>query len=119
MADITWDDVLAFASELSGVASAARSLILAYVNTNLKASVFGGEDDAEYTLARIYLAAHMGTGALPGEGGASGQVTSEAAGGLSRSYAVNNATGGNTDYEMTGYGKKFKALLRARGGFAV
>lgn len=119
MPDITWTQVIALAPELSIVNSTAQDLILGYVNVALMSAPFGGVDSAEFALARIWLAAHLGVAAK--EDAFTGQVASESAGGLARSYALPSNSGGD-DYQSTSYGRKFYAMLRrsgARGGFAV
>lgn len=84
MAAIIWTDVTAFAPSLSTIAAGAQTDLLAFVNAELKVSVFGGETAPKTRLARIYLAAHFATAGR--RGGAGGALTSESAGGLSKSY---------------------------------
>jgi hypothetical protein len=85
MAAIDWDDVTAHAAELSSIATIAQDDILAYVSDVHDVSVFvDGEDDVALRLARIYLAAHLGS--LTPSSTAGGLVKSSSAGGLSRSY---------------------------------
>ncbi len=120
MADITWDQVLGFAAELSSVPGAARETILEYVNTSLKPTYLGGAESAEYTLARIYLAAHLGLGV--GAGGATGAVIAEGLGGITAQYAFTPPTTGDEDYGSTNYGRKFLSMIRhssAKGGLVV
>lgn len=109
MADIVWDDVVALQANLSTIASAAQDLILAYVNTSLNPSAFGGEDSARYELARIYLAAHLGE--LTRRNGAQ-NVSAEAIDvrGIQLQYAAINA-GGNAHYE-TSWGAQYATLVR-------
>lgn len=110
MADIVWADVTGFAPELTTVSAGAQTLILAYVNDEaLDSSVFGGESANMYKMARIYLAAHRGTLTL--RGGTAGPVTSESAGGLSRSYGSGMTS--STGLESTVYGQEFLALCNA------
>jgi hypothetical protein len=71
---------------MAGVVLDVQTTILAYVNNHYDSSIFNG--DAEYVLARIYLAIHRGWGSLGGASGAAGAVTAESGGGLSVSYAA-------------------------------
>lgn len=124
MAAITWSDVTTIAApELSGLAVAAQTAILVWVNAAFDVTVFDGEDGAKTKLARVYLAAHIGTLILPTSaggsgGGVSGPVSSESAGGLSRSYAVAVASSGGTTAEnlsRTGYGQLLLLLINTSG----
>lgn len=60
MADIQWSDVEALQANLADVSETAQDMILAHVNNDLNPGAFGGEDAPRYTLARCYLAAHLG-----------------------------------------------------------
>ncbi len=105
---IVWADVIDYAPELVRVSTGARAGILAYVNTALNVSIVGGtlgEDSPKLHLARIYLAAHMGT-----IGPSSGVVASEGEGDLSISYQI--PPGGHPYWYRTGYGAAFDALMR-------
>lgn len=108
---ITWDDVLAIASELEDVPEAAQTLVLEHVNSALKESMF---TPASLKLARCYLAAHLGTFALPdASASGSGDVVSETVGGISRTYS---AVAGATSFagiNATTYGDLYLMLLRA------
>lgn len=109
MSDIDWTDVEAMQANLSTVSMAAQDLILAYVNESLNPGAFGGEDSAKYTLARIYLAAHMGE--LTRRNGA-GNVTSEtiSTGSISLSYGAMS-----TDEDallQTSWGAQYMAFVR-------
>lgn len=108
MASIAWSDVTAFASTLSTVSATAQTKILAYVNERFDVSELGGEDSPDLYLARVFLAAHLAS-ATTVNGDVAGPVTAEAAGGLSRSYAVLSSVGG---LGTTGYGTQLKELLR-------
>lgn len=112
MAAITWTDVMALAPELSSVSTDGRTYILAHVNTALNLAEFDGEDGPKTRLARIYLAAHFGAISLAGATGASGPVTSESAGGLSRSYGTTTSTSSGSGIERTGYGQLYLQLVR-------
>lgn len=118
MADITWNHVLDHYPELSTIDVDAQVDILAIVNTEmLNPTMFGGENARTYKLARIYLAAHICAMELMGADGAQGPVTSESAGGLSRSYA---SSGSSDTWEMTAPGKLLSGLgYRARGHWVL
>lgn len=110
MAAIVWADVVAFAPQLSTVASTVQTDILAHVNTALNVVTFGGESAPRLRLARIYLAAHVGTVTSGGGSAAAGPVTSESDGTISRSYAsVSTAA---SDTESTSYGQMYAHLIR-------
>lgn len=115
MADITWTHVTNFAAELADVATDARTDILAHVNTCLDVATLGGEDSALVKLARIYLAAHMGTLARPASTGeVAGPVTSESAGALARSYGSIAELSSGALYGSTEYGREFSRLVRPK-----
>ena len=122
MAAITWQQVVDFASEAADVPAAAQTAILAHVNTTLDVTLFAdGESDPQLTLTRIYLAAHFAAGAVPGtgSGGPAGTVTSESAGGLSRSYGSAGAGSSVLSSSLWGsteYGRKAAALIRLVAG---
>ena len=117
MADITWSDVTGmFPTDqiLAGLGVPAQDLILGRVNKRLSASYFGGKDDERFTLARIYLAAHMGVMGALGHGAAAGPVIAETEGGVSRSYAVMGLIAGQ--HSSTSYGRLFDDLVRSMPG---
>lgn len=109
MAAIDWDDVTAWAPEMSGVAADAQTVILAYVNALSYDSTIALAEAA--TLAKILMAAHLGSSSLGAN--SAGPVISESEGGLSRSYAM-IAT--STGLGRTSYGQELKALLRRHCG---
>lgn len=113
MASIVWADVLALAPELVNVDSTARMFILSYVNgPALDPGSFDGENGVTTRLARIYLAAHMGSSVGKGAAGASGgPVTSESMGGLSRSYSVGSVAQSIDATGSTDYGRRYEALV--------
>lgn len=84
MADITWQDVVDVAPKLANYSAGGQLKILALVNQDLSPADFGGVDDPRFTLARVYLAAHLGTLSRF----AFGVITGESEGGVSRSYAI-------------------------------
>lgn len=106
---ITWNDVTALAAELVDVPVTAQTIILAYVNDALNESMFG---EHALKLARIYLAAHIGTGSLPGGGTATGAVVSETVGGISRTYDAITAAADGSGFDATTYGTTFRFLVR-------
>lgn len=114
MAAIDWDDVIAFDSSLTSVDDAAQDDILNHVNAHFDVGALDGEDGPDTRLARIYLAAHHGLGAVPGTGNSGGgAVTSESGGGLSVSYAVDSASSSNTTaLGETVWGRKYLAITR-------
>lgn len=112
---ITWADVIAIAAELEDVPDVARAIILAHVNGALNPAVFGKV--ASLRLARILLAAHLGTYSLPGNSGiSSGDIVSESVGGISRTYAAvtSNASAEEGGLDGTTYGQSLKAILRSQ-----
>jgi hypothetical protein len=115
MASITWTDVTDIAPELTadnGVNIEAQNMILALVNERMNATEWGGESDPMLKLARIYLAAHFGTITMNQSAGA-GPVVAEAAGGLSRSYAMPAPS--DPLLGSTAWGKAYRSLLKASG----
>jgi hypothetical protein len=101
------------APELSTVPTAAQDFILEYVNQALVVDIFGGEGSPKLRLARIYLAAHYGSLFGSGGSGAAGPVTSESAGGLSRSYGFASSFVFNDDaLGSTVYGRNYLGLVR-------
>jgi hypothetical protein len=123
MASIIWTDVTAHAPELAtGVASGAQTDILGFVNASIDPAMLDGETGYRTKLARIFLAAHFGTGALAATGStAAGPVTAESADGLSISYGA--LTAALNDPGMLGatrYGAWYLGLVNtsaARGGW--
>lgn len=111
MAAITWANVLDHAPELSTVDTDAQTDILAHVNTTLIPDDWGGESSPKLKLARIYLAAHMGTMITQGATNKAGPVIAESADGLSRQYGWSSSTDSDALYDSTSYGKQFRTLL--------
>lgn len=116
---VSWAQVLAFAPELSSVNPTVSALILQCAHEFVPASEFCG---ADYTLAQIYLAAHMASlhvkacGESGGAGSTQGPVASESIGGLSISYRNGYGVGSYVSregYERTPYGMAYLELLRA------
>jgi Protein of unknown function (DUF4054) len=102
---ITAADVTNLAPELSSVSEPRMAWALAIANARLSDSVL---TTAITELARAYYAAHLLTvGAL------TGSVTSESAGGVSRSYKQ-----ADNPLDATGYGQEYRRLLRGHAGRA-
>jgi hypothetical protein len=116
MAAIAWTDVVDVAPTMSTAAAGLQTMVLAYVNEHgVNINAFDGEDGATTKLARAHLAAHLA--AMSGRAGvASGPVTSQSAGGLSRSFSV---WSGTSMLSSTGYGRLFLMLARAGAGGAA
>lgn len=118
MADITWTDVTNHFASLAAPAVSvdAQTDILADVNANLSASVFGGEDNPKYKLARIYMAAHMGEleARNARAAGAVGAVTSKTIGAtsLSVTYGATASASSTALLRTTPGGAAYLGLLR-------
>lgn len=104
-------DVLAFAPELSSVNDVAWEVILAFVNELTAEGVGGGETGATVRLLRILLAAHYAAVSRRGPTGATGPVTSEAAGAIRRSYGLVALASSDASLGATGYGQQFLGVL--------
>ena len=111
MADIVWSDVEAIAPELSTLDADAQTMVLAYANDALSVAAFGGETSPKLKLARVYLAAHVGTLSSRGGSGPVGPLTSETADNIIRSYAA-NAIANQSDWGGTSYGQLYATLVR-------
>ena len=115
---VTWSEVKAIDSTLSAVDLDAQTMILAFANNALIPSLFGGEASPKLRLARIYIAAHFGALSLQGSGKWTGQVISESALGIARSYQSNSPNGTNPLWDKTPHGQAYRTLVRtsrARG----
>ena len=112
MSMINWDDVVAFAPELSTTEPAAQLYILDYVNTQIKPSEFGGEASPSLRLARIFLAAHNATFASSSVTGQTGAVTEEEVGDIRRKYGEvsTSSTASISALESTNYGQMYLGL---------
>lgn len=116
---ISWSDVAALDPPLGTIPAATQTSILKFVLAYLNEPVWG----QWYDQASLLLAAHMGALTLRGGGGASsGIVTSESAGGVSRSYApptMGRTTIGN--FGVTIWGQQYQGLTRAvlGGGMVI
>ncbi len=108
MTAITWANVVDATDNdpiISGFASGGQTLILAVVNKSLNVNLFDGEAGDTTLLARCFLAAHY---AASSKLGATGPITSESEGGISRSYAVALT---KSAYMTTSYGRLFWQLV--------
>jgi hypothetical protein len=118
MAAIVWSDLTDHFNEssLTAVKIAAQTTILAFVNSTngLDPSLFDDEDGPLTKLARLYLAAHLGTLAkiTSGISGAVGPVIAEEGGRLKRQYAT-LVTG--AALKTSAYGVVFDELLQQSG----
>ncbi len=111
MATIVKQDVLDFAPELSNVADTAWVLVLDFANTLPATAIGGGEDGPMVHLLRVLLAAHYATISKRGSSGATGPVTSEAAGAVRRSYGLVALAAADASLGATGYGQQFLGVL--------
>lgn len=109
MAAIAWSDVVAFAPQLASVDAGAQAVALAYVNATLQVDAFDGEAGPRTRIARILLAAHLGS--LPGSGGNPGNVTSETVSATSLQSMYSMAAAGN-GLDATSYGVELRRMYR-------
>lgn len=113
MAAILWTDVVAVAPDMAtGVSAAFQTLVLSYVNVNVVATEFGGEDNPTYVMARAYLAAHYAALHKAGVNGTAGQRIAQSEGGVSMSFANNSPMGTDPLLDKTTYGQAFRSLSR-------
>jgi hypothetical protein len=111
MAAITWADVTAHASDLTSLALGAQTDVLGYVNEAVDPDKFGGEAAHRYKLARIYLAAHLGTVSLKRGTPAGGPLISETVGEITRMYGFSSEAAPDA-IASTGWGREYLALVR-------
>jgi hypothetical protein len=104
-------DVTEYAPELAGVSDITWDTLLAFANTLSAESIGGGETGPLLRLARILLAAHYATISQRGTTGATGPVTSEAAGPVRRSYGLTALARADLSMGATGYGQQLMGLL--------
>ena len=117
MAAITWTDVTDLAASLSAVPVARQTAILAYVNTRIPVTLWGGEDSVLLFEGRINLAAHMGSLSLPGAAGAaSGPVTRVEEGDAKVEFASLVSLASASSLDRTSYGSEYRRLGRTTGG---
>ena len=111
MTSILRQDVLEFAPELSLVSDVTWATVLAFANGMGPDGVGGGENGAPLRLLRILLAAHYAVVSRRGLSGATGPVTSEAAGAVRRSYGLVALASSDASFGATGYGQQFLGVL--------
>ncbi len=112
MAIITWAEVIGIvAPELSTVPMAAQTLFLAHVNEMLDVATWGGESANALKMARLYLAAHFGTGIGIAADGGDQEVASESLGGASRTY-VTSLERSAGDLSSTSYGRQYLQMVK-------
>ena len=109
--DIGTGDVLAIAPGLSKLDASTLLDVLAYVNELTDAGIGGGLDGPTLRLARLNLAAHLGTASLLAKGGIAGPVTSESAGGLRRSYGFLNTAATRQALAGTIFGQQYLGII--------
>lgn len=98
---------------LADVKTAAKTDILAFVNTVLNVEGFqGGEAGPMLRMARLHLAAHFGSLSLKDDSAPAGPVSMEKAGDLSRSYASASFDMDPTMLATTSYGRTYLGLVR-------
>lgn len=119
MADILWSDVTDAITDLPTISASMQTVILGLVNKRVDGAVFDGEDGETTKLARIFLAGHLAVMSKRPARGSAGPVTSESAGGLSRSYAQMTTT---SALQLTAPGSSYAFLVStsaARAPFVV
>lgn len=122
MAALTWPEVVALDSDLDEVHPLVQDRILARVMERVDPAMLGGETGGKYLLARLYLAAHHGRLALPGDADTAGPVTSESVGGISASYAAPASSESEDGLQGTRWGRAYRGEVRtsaARAGLSV
>lgn len=111
MVAIIKQDVLEYAPELAKVSDVTWQFVVAFANGMTSLGIGGGEDGPLLRLCRILLAAHYGAVSQRGASGATGPVTSEAAGAVRRSYGLVALASSDASLGSTGYGHQFLGLL--------
>jgi hypothetical protein len=101
---ITWTDVVAIAPELSSVAVAGQTLVLAAVGKQVGAGQWGDLQKE----GQLALAAHMGT-LIKRAAGAVGPVVSQTVGPVSRTYAV--IASAASSLGSTSWGSEYQRLI--------
>lgn len=114
--DISKQDVLDYAPSLSTVSDAAWVGILAYVNEFTLTIACWVPSEATVTLARIYLAAHIGLMTKLATSGAAGPVTAESVGGVRRSYGLIAGAISNSSLMSTRDGQLYLDILNSTVG---
>ncbi len=103
---ILWTDVSDLAPELASLAIAAQNAILVYVNAAFDESKFKTE---ALKMARVYLAAHLGTLTRLQGMAIAGPLIEESDGRLMRKFAV--LTAENTTFGGTSYGELLQFMI--------
>jgi hypothetical protein len=103
---ITWENVTDLDASFADVTEARQAQILAQVAREVFAGVWG---DKAFD-GQLYLAAHLGVGALT-SGGSTGSIASESVGSVSVSYAVPTTNAGAL--ASTGWGQEFDRLRKS------
>lgn len=122
---ITWDDVELLDSTFADVDPDLQELFLSVVEETVNPSAYGGEDSSRTRMARMQLAAHLGSFLAPssGSGGnAAGPVQSEKGGGLDVTYAVAEAAVSGDALSETQWGRAYEAGQKrslGRGAFVL
>ena len=118
-------DVLAVAPELAqgkrALSAQAWQEILLLVNSEYDLTQTG-EDAATDRIAKIFLAAHMGTLMRRGNQASAGPMTSESMGDVRRSYGLIAGEPGAASLSTTRYGQLYLEILTAsvaNGPFVV
>ena len=108
---IVWGQVVAFDAGLASVPLEIQLDILAHVNT-LNPKGFGGELSPKYKLARLYLAAHLGTVWKIAQTAGAGAVSSEtiSASSITISYDTTKAA---EDLTLTAHGEAYEELAKS------
>lgn len=117
---VTWTNVTDQAPELARVSNGAQTAILKYVNTTIKVANFGSEASPKLFMARVMLAAHMGT--ISRRRGQPGARTAQSSGGVSESFTGVALTGLAALYATTAYGIEYVRLVgtsAARAGLVL
>lgn len=117
-----WTDVVngAPAPALASLHADAQASILALVEREIDASVWGGANDPSYLRVKLLRAAELGQGALDAQANAAGPVTGRSMAGVTKSMATIPAIG--MGESTTRWGAELRALLRnspARAGLLI
>lgn len=111
---LTWAEVIVLCPELSALTVPQQTMLLGDVENLLSETSLG----SKYHSACRWLACHFGTLLQRGSAGATGNVSSEAVGSVSRSYSTGSIK--NSDLESTIWGVQLSALInRSRGKAGV
>lgn len=106
---VTWANVQAFAPALPRLTEEAQQQILFYVNQWSSENALGSAPTLH--MARVLLAAHFALSTSRATTGAAGPVTSEAMGGLRRSYGLIALSAATANLGSTIYGQQVMLIL--------